>query len=70
MINSLGSILEDMPGASSESVATWGSFRSSQFPFYVRRLLEVIPVSGFFFLAGNFLFKWESYMGSSQKARA
>jgi hypothetical protein len=63
MINSLGNLLESMPGASSESTSAWASFRSSEFPFYVRRFLEVIPASGFLLLSGNFLFKWEKYMG-------
>ena len=67
MMHYLGLFMANMPAASEESVYSFASFNHSDFPFYFRRFLEIIPISVFFMFVGNVFWKWEKFMGPSLK---
>jgi hypothetical protein len=55
--------MENMPVASSESVYMLGSFNNSDFPVYLQRFFNLVPLSVFMLFTGNLMWKWEKILG-------
>lgn len=63
MVHYLGCLISNMPAATDESIYMLETFHHSDFPFYLRRFLEVIPLSAFMLFMGNLFWKWEKILG-------
>jgi hypothetical protein len=62
-IRGTGGMMEVLPFVKSESVHLVANFEISDFPGYLRRFFETIPLSAFLIVTGHFCLKWSKYMG-------
>ncbi|MEK6711242.1 MAG: hypothetical protein AABZ64_11770 [Nitrospinota bacterium] len=63
VVQFIGGLLAVLPMMTPEGVALFQLFQASDLPWFLPRLLRVIPMSGFFLVAGYFCVKWEKYVG-------
>ncbi len=62
-IRGTGGMMEDMPFVKAESAHLAANFEISDFPGYLRRFFETVPLSAFLVVTGHFFLKWSKYLG-------